>query len=155
MVDIDGSIASWKKRAEKAGVMPCRSKLEHFQAWLDAVQNEKSLSEDEPIIPVVETVLSLRQQGHTVVFLTGRSEIYREVTEAWITHHLFIKQPAVFMRGKSDYRSAAAYKRDKLTIILENSEEKFVMAIDDDHDGDMADVYNELGIVHLKVMGIL
>ena len=151
IIDLDGSVCDWRARAKKAGVMPSRHHKDHFQAWLDAVQSEKSLAKDKPITEVVNIIDSLMQAGHLIVFLTGRSEKYRTVTERWIQKTLHLFNPRVIMRNETDFRSAADYKRAALKGILRDNRGP-VLAVDDDYDGDTAEVYRKLGIVHLKVM---
>lgn len=151
LVDLDGTICDWAKRAKKAGVQPDRDNKEAFQEWLDRVQNEKSLAKDEPILEVVKAVNALYTDGYRIVFLTGRSENYRRVTTNWLLRHLSIASPVLYMRGDSDGRSPAKYKESVIKTLLKEHR-GHVLAIDDDFDSDTNAVYKKLGIVHLKVM---
>jgi hypothetical protein len=59
------------------------------------------------------------------------------------------------MRSNNDWRSAGEYKESKIKKVLKLYKADYVLAIDDDYDGDTAAVYKKYGIVHLKVQGVL
>jgi hydroxymethylpyrimidine pyrophosphatase-like HAD family hydrolase len=150
IVDIDGTLSNWHKRAKRAGIAPPRHHRDRFQAWLDAVQNEESLLKDAAINPVISTVRALDKAGHNIIFLTGRSEKYKKVTERWLRKHVGRDYP-LHMRSGTDFRSAADYKESKLKVFTK-SVKGSIIAIDDDFDGDTTKVYEKMGILHLKVM---
>lgn len=154
--DIDGTIACFKDRFEKAGEAPDRKKYpKKFQAWLDKAQPVGSLLKDRVIFEVAETVKSLCAAGASLVYLTGRSSKYREETERWLFQN-GLPSGKVYMR-EDEYEDmdTCDYKRDVLKQVMnenQNLVKSGVLAIDDDYDGDCAKVYSELGIKHLKVM---
>lgn len=155
IVDIDGTIADWSRRAKKAGIAPERSDKKAFQNWLDSLQSEEELVKDTPIWEIVELVKRMQETAQ-IVFLTGRSDRYRGVTMEWL-HKLpfnfnMYRSLMLRMRTNKDYRSAAEYKKEALMHILTEYPHQNVLAIDDDYDGDCTAVYAELGIRHLKVM---
>lgn len=149
--DIDGTIANFEKRAKKAGTAPSREDRPAFQAWLDRVQNNKTLAKDEPISEVVNCVNALHESGYKIVFLTGRSDIFRNVTMRWLMQNTNITSPILHMRTDGDWRSAAHYKESKIRAILKEHKGS-ILAIDDDYDNDTTHVYAKYGIKHLKVM---
>lgn len=98
---------------------------------------------------------SLADAEYDIVFLTGRSEKYRDVTERWLSDKCHINAPHLIMRDNEDWRSAAEYKDSQIKKLLKLYTPQYVLAVDDDYDGDTAAVYKSYGIVHLKVQGIL
>lgn len=153
IVDIDGTLADIKKRTEIAGDCPDRKDRQAFQKWLDTLQDEKLLIKDAPIDEVIKTVLALKIMKHRMVFLTGRSEKYRNVTQTWLNK--YAPDAPLYMRDNNDWRKAAEYKEATIKKLLDHYQvipgvEK-VLAIDDDYDGDCNAMYLRLGIVHLKV----
>ncbi len=151
IVDVDGTIADLGPRLKAAGMEPDRTDKKVFQEWLDKVQNYDTLAEDRPIKGMRRIAIALDDHA-VMIYLTGRSEKFRAVTEAWLDKHSF---PAgeLIMRKNNDWRSAARYKRQAIQSILKGYPEiTEVVAIDDDGAGDCEDVYNDLGITHLKVV---
>lgn len=144
-------MANWEERSKKAGMQPDRTDRQAFQKWLDTLQTEENLHNDAPLVEVISAVNSLYADGHRIVFLTGRSEIFRTVTTTWLLRHTDIASPCLFMRSSNDWRSAAEYKEAQLKMILKD-EKELVLACDDDYDGDTTHVYRKMGIRHLKVM---
>lgn len=157
IIDIDGSIADLSKRMAIAGQQPDRSNKVEFQKWLDTLQSIKSLSEDEPIYGTKHLIKYLDILNECVgketinfVYLTGRAEKYRHVTEFWLAKHKF-PEAKLIMRNNNDWRSASEYKEDHIKELAE-SYVGTVIAIDDDYDGNCSEVYKNYGITHLKVM---
>jgi FMN phosphatase YigB (HAD superfamily) len=149
--DIDGTLACIKKRLELAGDAPDRNDRKAFQAWLDRLQDPEILKQDKKIEHVCAIAWALTQSGHSLVYLTGRSRQYREVTRDWLNTHCPIAP--LFMRPENDRRPAALYKEEQIKKILADYgvEPGKVLTIDDDYDGDCSAMYLRLGIVHLKV----
>lgn len=153
--DIDGTLADWSERSKAAGPMPDKKDKKVFQRWLDTVQSEESLANDVVIPQVLYTVHALLEQGYEVVFLTGRSERFREVTTEWLRNACRFTDFSLLMRSDDDWSSAAIFKESKIQEIIENEDAfRMFMAIDDDYDGDVSKVYAKYGIVHLKVCGV-
>lgn len=149
--DLDGTLADIGPRLNKAGKQPCRlSNPAAFQQWLDEVQDDKSLSEDLPISEVLTVYHALKQTAHTTVFLTGRSEKYKGVTQKWMKNWRLVGN--LYMRRADDHRKPADMKKDYIIEILKEYNPQTVLAIDDDPEGCTTKVYSELGILHLKVM---
>lgn len=150
IVDIDGTIADIGPRLREAGIEPDRSDKVVFQAWLDRVQNDKTLAQDLPVVGM-NYLLKCLEGLMIIVYLTGRSEKYRATTEAWLDERDFVPG-ALIMRGNDDWRPAAAYKKQHIEDLLTKHHPYATIAIDDDGAGDCAQVYQDLGITHLKMM---
>lgn len=66
---------------------------------------------DTPNIPVLHVARALHHIGWSVVYLTGRSEEARSLTEQWLTAHVAVPGP-VFMRAARDFRRDVVVKRE-------------------------------------------
>jgi len=77
--------------------------------------DESKVLEDRPIYPVVEVLLSL-VQDHKVIFLSGRTELCRKETIAWIRNVLNKRYRIVnielYMRQARDGRKDAIVKKE-------------------------------------------
>lgn len=149
LVDIDLTIADARERLEKAGLMPHRDEKAHFQRWLDTLQSDENLLQDKVIYPVKHVIEALNDFC-TIVYLTGRSEMYREATQKWLDKNSMPFGP-LHMRGKDDWRSARDYKQSVVEELKRLYEIDGGVAIDDDSEGDCGSMYQEQGFVHLKV----
>lgn len=150
VMDLDGTLADFTDRMNKAGSMPDREDKAAFQSWLDRLQSEDSLYNDPPISEILTLVGTMKRAGHTIVFLTGRSQIYENVTKAWLKK--WGLSGKLFMRPETNWESARDYKYGMLKIILKEYNPDTVMTIDDNPENDSAEMYASLGIQFLKVM---
>lgn len=66
---------------------------------------------DLPNPPVLHVARALHRIGWSVVYLTGRSEEARSLTERWIEEHVAVPGP-VFMRAARDFRRDTVVKRE-------------------------------------------
>jgi hypothetical protein len=150
IVDIDGTLADGSTRFALAGPEPERDDRWAYRKWLEAVQDEQRLSRDKPNMAVLETVKSLYRGGAEILYLTAREEVYRDVTQAWLNKH---GAPIgdLHMRGYEDWRSTGEYKGSVLVGLMQ-THGGLMMAIDDDANGELEQIYQELGISHLKCM---
>ena len=147
--DIDGSIACLKKRAKKAGPAPERG-TEAYKKWLKKLMPPMEMLRDKPIKEVVEIVQALFQK-HSVVYLTGRGEKHRKVTQVWLKKHKLPEGP-LFMRGlRYDKCAPSTYKEAMLGKIVKLYGCKGI-AIDDDDQNDTSAIYLKYGFKHLKVI---
>lgn len=90
-----------------------------------------------------------------VVFLTGRPEIYQQMTWDWLVANFDFKQRVhVIMRKENDFRKASAIKFEALGEFMANNEitaDDIFAAIDDDET--CCDMYKGIGIknvIHYK-----
>jgi len=65
---------------------------------------------DEPNHSVIEMVHCLLEAGHVIIGVSGRSEEFREVTEAWWTEHVGFVPEKFYMRHAGDKRDDALVK---------------------------------------------
>jgi len=76
----------------------------YIQGWKkdwDAFFNPEEQIKDAVIQPVYEVYAALKAVGHSISFLTGRPEKYREVTQAWLQKHHLYYHP-LLMRPNDD-----------------------------------------------------
>lgn len=150
IVDLDGTICSILERLKEAGPEPFKGDKEAKQAWVDRMQNQESLAKDEPISPVCAIVRNLKSASHQIVFLTGRSEDWKSVTQTWL-NRFNLRNIPLYMRESRDWRPAGEYKREQILKILKIYQPDVACALDDDPSDNTRQVYEELGITFMKV----
>lgn len=74
--------------------------------------DETRVSEDLPNQPVIDAVKAMHAAGHTVVFLSARTEGCKEDTAAWLDRHVGITYDNLLMRNVGDQRKDALVKRE-------------------------------------------
>lgn len=153
IIDIDGTIADHGRRIAKAGPEPSRSDKEAYFKWVATIQSEDSLLEDKAISGMEDLVSSLDNKilQNEVVYLTGREEQWRGVTERWFYENNF-PDYGLIMRPDDDYRDTAAFKEDAIDDILINFRPNAVVVIDDDQSGELEKVCKRRGWTFLKAM---
>ena len=119
VVDIDGVVADVRHRLHHIETSP--KDWGAFFAHAD---------EDPPLAVGVERVRNL-SQGHEIVFLTGRPERLRRVTEAWLERH-GIGGHKVVMRRHGDFRPARVAKAEELRRLARGR--SVTVVLDDDPD---------------------
>ncbi|MEV6298443.1 AAA family ATPase [Actinoplanes sp. NPDC051861] len=67
---------------------------------------------DEPNPPVIAAVRAMHAAGHAIVFCTGRDEVCRRETEAWLDLYVGVPYEALFMRPAGDSRKDSVVKRE-------------------------------------------
>lgn len=145
-LDIDGTIADAKKRFKKAGAEP-KGRGKRWDLWLRKVQNKKLLASDEPVAAMVEFANAICAD---TIYLTGRSEVYREVTEMWLEENGF-PICALLMRPRGNRQKNGRLKEDliKKNLLLYSCKEE-VIVIDDDQNGDIEQACHRNGWTMLK-----
>lgn len=88
--------------------------------------------------------------GHGIVFITGRPDSHKVITETWLKHKARIPYFDLLMRKTGDYRKASVVKEE---LFLRNfpDSERVLFAIDDDPA--VVDMYHHYGVNVLKVKG--
>ena len=99
IVDIDGVVADVRHRLHHV-----ERGRKNWKAFFAAAADDPTHEEG---LAIVETLRS----GHEIVFLTGRPEHLRRVTETWLTA-AGLGGTQLFMRRADDRRPAAQMKRD-------------------------------------------
>jgi len=148
--DIDATLADIGERLKRAGKQPAVKHKRKFQKWLDKLQNSKILLDDSAI-PCMRELLVCLTKRCKIIYLTGRSCIYRRVTKKWLKLHGFPPGP-LFMRPKNSYTTAREFKERLMLKIAKQAGGEKILCIDDDGDGTCAIAYKKHGWTHLKVM---
>ena len=103
--DVDGTVADLTHRRHYLDQKPKNWKM--FYA---------NISNDIPILPVIETIQALYVARHRIIFCTGRPEDYRAETTGWLSQH--VTQPKfLYMRTRNDFRDDATIKLELLQRI--------------------------------------
>jgi len=106
IIDIDTTLANGDHRAallvkNEAGQIPQES-------W-DAFLHPDLMALDHPQQHACAVLNHLRSLGYIIVFLTGRNEKYRDVTESWLVRNMgAMEDEPVLMRGPEDVGSPAS-----------------------------------------------
>ena len=97
--DIDGTIAD----------------NSHRQHYLEGKRDWKSFFEeienDKPILKILKKIEYLYQDGFQIIFVTGRPEEYRELTQKWLKKYLNVNF-SLFMRKNNDRRDKVQIKKE-------------------------------------------
>ena len=104
--DIDGTIEDLRHRLHFVQDTPAD--------W-DAFFMEAA--EDQPIWEVITIIRGLRDVGQRILMVTGRSEISRVITEAWLKKYR-VPFDELYMRTKDDHREDNVVKSELLDKIL-------------------------------------
>lgn len=153
-MDIDGTLADMRWRIEKAGTEPQKHNHKH-KLWLRKIQNNKTLMQDQPIRAMQELCLSIHGGYCQLVYLTGRSEIYRKVTEEWLKQWGF-PRARVLMRPRNNRKSNGKLKegiiKNYTPVMGEGLTHYYddVLVIDDDAHGDIEEACKRNGWTFLK-----
>lgn len=89
--DLDGTISDAEHRVHLV-----RSRPKDYDTFFAASRD------DSPIWPVIRTLQALKAAGHDIHILTGRSEVVRADTEAWLKGHE-VPFDRLQMRPEHDY----------------------------------------------------
>ena len=99
IVDIDGTIAHGHNH---------RSPYEFLKVHLD--------EPDPQMILITET---FHTNNHHIIFVTGRSDICKKLTEDWLNRHVKIDGYTLYMRDRSDRRCDTVVKREIYETLIE------------------------------------
>jgi hypothetical protein len=119
VVDIDGVVADVRHRLHHVETRP-----KDWPAFFAAAHD------DPPLAEGVERVLALLDD-HDVVYVTGRPEHLRSVTEDWLDRH-GIGGRRLVMRRYRDFRPARATKAEEIRKLARGR--TVAVVIDDDPD---------------------
>ena len=119
--DIDGTLMDISIRvANKKPFVTVAEDLEYYDT-------------DTPKKPVVEVIKAFMDKGYFIQFMSGRTEIGREVTMNQIENALGIRYStySLLMRADGDYRPDSEVKSNMLDFIAPHTDVLFVL---DDRD---------------------
>ena len=127
LFDIDGTLALHKDRD------PYR--------WQDADQ-------DRPNLPLIAVVHSLSRSGFGIVYVSGRTEDARPLTQRWLNREVGVSGP-LYMRPSGDYRKDVEIKRE----IYRGHVEPFyeILAVFDDRNQVVRLWRDEIGLTCFQV----
>jgi phosphoglycolate phosphatase-like HAD superfamily hydrolase len=153
-IDLDMTLADQSDRLAAAGKEPARGNTEAMKKWLSKLQSYETMIQDRPFPATIPLVRSLFNSGWQIIYLTGRSQEHRSVTEEWLAKHRYPKAPLI-MRSNNDWRCPSIYKIEKMQEYLETkSKNEVIMVIDDDHNHKCSEQYRKVfNAYHLKTMG--
>ena len=105
IVDIDGTIADISHRLPYL--------LKDKPLWDEFYL---ACPNDKPIWGVIELVKLLFQNGKNLIFVTGRDELIREQTTAWIKEYvgIAVNETSLLMRKRKDNRPDEVVKKELL-----------------------------------------
>tara|TARA_Y100000590_G_C15412746_1_gene898204 strand:- start:212 stop:664 length:453 start_codon:yes stop_codon:yes gene_type:complete len=103
--DIDGTISDRRHR------------LKHLEGRKDWEAFFKEMHKDPPIRKVVNEIERYAEEEKNIIFVTGRPEEYRKITEEWINKYLTLTSFTLLMRETKNYESDLSLKKR----ILKNS----------------------------------
>ncbi len=89
-----------------------------------------AVSTDSPDEMVCSVVRGLKRQGYRIVVTSGRDDISKDDTLAWLKQHLWFCPDDLFMRKYKDMRKDAIVKREIFDTCIQNKY-NVVLAIDD------------------------
>jgi phosphoglycolate phosphatase-like HAD superfamily hydrolase len=115
--DIDGVLAN------------VRHRLHHLEARPQRWERFFQSADRDPVLAEGADRLRAALADHDVLYLTGRPERTRGITERWLARHDLPTGPLV-MREDDDYRPARYLKRDVLRRLSE--EHEIASVLDDD-----------------------
>lgn len=148
IVDIDQTLANHDHRTvhlehfcstcQQVIEKPCGDEgcdMSYTQSSFDQFLKPELILQDTPYEKGIRFITKLLDQGVYVVFLTGRNEGLRSVTEQWLREHLPLpKYMNVLMRPQGDSRPASQVKEGLfLTHVLSRYPGDFVFIDDDLH----------------------
>lgn len=107
------------------------------------------VGEDDPCGPVIELVSIFRDAGFLIIFVSGRDESCRWVSESWLRHHgLLAGDEPLYMRPAGNNRPDHEIKRKIYRREIEpNYEVAYVL---DDRDR-VVKMWRSLGLTVLQV----
>ena len=119
--DIDGTLANIEHRLDYV-----RSKPKNWKAFDAGIPNDKV---NEPVAKVFN---ALYNEGHDILFASGRNERSREATVSWLDANGFWWPGAkLYMRKADDFRGDDIVKQEILDQIIADYGKKPDMVFDD------------------------
>lgn len=122
IIDLDGTLSNSKWRVDKFILSKPKSWMRFYQG----------IPEDKLNLWCAQLIMAydLAFKSH-VIFMTGRPEEYREITEKWLTKHLrWLTNYTLIMRADGDYRKDFIVKNN-LLIEIKKLHPNIILAVDD------------------------
>src|SRR5690606_34485274 len=112
--DLDGTLSDDRARAHFVEVEEGRSR--DWRSYFDAME------EDPPIAASIAILHALRQEGFRIIYLTGRPEYTRPLTERWLEANGLDEFDHLLMRPEGERRPAGEFKVEVVTSLRERYE---------------------------------
>lgn len=138
--DIDGTLADLTHRRHHV-----REKPKNWPAFFAGIKD------DDPIIPVCNTVRTLHANGHNVFFVSGRNEASRQVTRTWLKDVAGLWDPDFGVGSATDTTPRAAALAPGTKFIIRYATGLFMRA-DGDYRSD--DIVKEEILDKMLLLGI-
>jgi len=106
--DLDGTISDRRHR------------LHHIEGKKDWVSFFEGLIHDPPIQQTIKQIEQLMSGDTKLIFVTGRPEKYRLLSQEWIEQNTPFKNYMLLMRKEKDYRKDLIVKKEMLDKIKKN-----------------------------------
>lgn len=103
--------------------------------------------ENDTINPAVRYILDGNDQYNGILFVSGRKDKYRDVTQKWLDAYGFGNYP-LFMRVDEDYRKDSIIKTE---IYEKNIKGKYEVLFVLDDRNQVVDMWRSLGLTCLQV----
>ncbi|MDR3503022.1 MAG: HAD family acid phosphatase [Legionella sp.] len=136
IVDLDGTLCDCSQR-----IHYIKSKPKNWKAFYAGVPNDSVLEK------MHDLVFALAHVGHRIILCTGREEIHRETTEAWLESNVWFDYEKLYMRSLKDYRPDSVVKIELLEQMRKDGYDPD-MAIDDRQQ--VVDAFREAGLLVLQ-----
>jgi hypothetical protein len=117
VVDVDGVVADVRHRLHHVTGRP-----KDWRSFFEGAADDGLLTEGEHTVRALAEV-------YDIVYLSGRPEWLRSVTERWFDEHDLPPGP-LMLRPYDDYRPSAVYKLEVLETLAESS--RVAVLVDDD-----------------------
>lgn len=118
--DIDGTLADNHHRIDYVRTTP-----------KDWAKYDAGIHDDAVIIPIAKIFRLFVEEGHAVVFATGRNKRSREATELWLAENNLRGGEKLYMRAANDFRHDDIVKCEMLDQIIADYGKKPDLWFDD------------------------
>ena len=108
------------------------------------------MKDDEPIHVIIEIVKKKVESNDHLIFLTGRPEKYRKMTEDWLSKY-FDNEYSLLMRKDGDRRNKIIVKEE---IFNENFQKKQIKACFE-NDPELIELWQKLGLNVIDINRII
>ena len=132
--DIDGTVSNNLHRQHF---------LNNKKDWKNFFINSK---DDKPILPIIEKINSFQKKYFEIIFISGRPEEYRQITETWLRKY-FNFEFEILMRPEKDKRDNVEVKKYLFNFHLKDREIKLVF----ENDEDLCSLWRSKGLEVFKV----
>ena len=100
IVDLDGTLCDVEHRVHHV-----RSRSKDWDAF------NNGMDKDQPYYWCLELIAAMRARDYKILFVTGRDEDFREMTEAWLLRHN-VEYNDLHMRKAKDFREDSIVKEE-------------------------------------------